>query len=70
MAYQFFRMDTTNMSADHRSVLLERISKSDGSWFPTNEQFVFKLMWDNEKDDFQVFIPYANECALTPWGIY
>ena len=69
MAIKFYRMDTTNMSAEHRSVLLERISKSDGAWHLTNELFIFKLMWDNEKDDFHTFIPYANECVLTPWGI-
>ena len=69
MSLKFYRMDTTKMSAEHRSILLERISKSNGSWELTNEQFVFRLMWDDSKDDFHRFIPYANECSLTPWGI-
>ena len=68
MAEQYFRMDTTSMGAEHRNLLLERISKSNGSWDITNEQFVFRLKWDS-KDDFYLEIPYAKECSLTPWGI-
>ncbi len=70
MALEFFKMDTRKMSGEHHSLLLDRINKSDGSWHLTNEEFVFKLMWDNSKYDFHVLIPYANECVLTPWDIY
>lgn len=70
MAIKYFKLDTTNMTAEHREDLLERISKSDGCWILTNKKFIFKLMWDAQKNDFNTLIPHANECVLTPWDTY
>ena len=68
MAEQYFRMDTTSMSSEHRSLLLSHIDKSNGSWEMTSVPFIFRLKWDS-KDDFYLEIPHAKECTLTPWGI-
>ena len=70
MSLEYFKLDTRQMCAEHRSEMLEKISQSNGCWILTSEEFVFKLMWDKQKDDFNILIPHSQECSLTPWGIY
>lgn len=68
MSLKIYRLDTRQLSAEHRSELLKKIDSSDGSWILTDEEFVFKLLWDMQKDDFNALVPHARECLLTPWG--
>ena len=68
MSYQYFRMDTSSMSVEHRKELLDSINKCIGigwaNW--AGEPSIFRLTW-NDEYDFAQFTVHSDECMLTPW---
>ena len=69
MPYEYFRMDTSSMTVEHRNELLTGISKCVGvGWWNVapERSGIFRLTWDSEYD-FELLVPHAKEVSLTPW---
>ena len=68
MSYQYFRMDTSSMSVEHRKELLDSINKCIGIGWANRagEPSIFRLTWDDEYDFAQLTV-HSDECMLTPW---